>query len=48
MLCHAVLSCTRLPACLTACLQFYTMDCLGCGNLQAQKMGVDESRLGGM
>jgi hypothetical protein len=41
MLCHAVL---HPPD----CLQFFTMDCLGCGNLQAQKMGVDESRLGGM
>lgn len=29
-------------------LQFYTMDCRGCGNSQAEKMGVDESRLGGI
>jgi hypothetical protein len=29
-------------------LQFFTMDCRGCGNSQAEKMGVDESRLGGI
>jgi hypothetical protein len=28
--------------------QFFTMDSRGCGNSQAVKMGVDDSRLGGL
>jgi hypothetical protein len=51
-----LLSCCLLPCCLLPCccflpthhLQFFTMDCRGCGNSQAEKMGVDESRLGGI
>lgn len=39
---------TVLTLLLVLCLQFYTMDCRGCGNSQAEKMGVDESRLGGI
>jgi len=29
-------------------LQFFAMDCRGCGDSQAERLGVDESLFGGM